>query len=282
MFDIPGYSINAKLAEGGCAEIFVGTDRNTGDIVCIKRLHQKHLANRKEYKRLKREGELGLRLGQQENIVHTFKVGQDGKLPFVVLEYVKGRTVRELLVGKKQFAELDVLKMARGLAQGLGFLHTYGVCHKDVKPDNIMITEEGVVKLLDFGFAERYKAFRLFRPSLEGTLSYMAPEMFVSKRATPQTDLYGLGCTLYECAAGFQPFGGMSDNEIAKRQTNTRLDPPPLRQANAGVSVFTEKMILTALQKDPAKRFKAADEVVLDVIRNPAANGIKNWRLFRT
>jgi len=281
MLDIPGYTINTKIAEGACAEIYVGVDRNTGNVVCIKRLHQRHIANWKEYWRLKREGALGLRLGRQENIVHTYKVGRDGKFPFLVLEYVKGRSLREILVEKKQLAEADVLKLAMGLAQGLRFLHKYGVCHKDVKPDNIMITDEGVVKLLDLGFAENYRAFRLFRPSLEGSLPYMAPEMFVTKRATPKTDMYGLGCTMYECAAGFQPFGGMSDAEIVSKQTNPRLAPPPLRQANRRISVFTENTILTALQKDPDKRFKSADEVLMDLARNPVSRILQGVRLFR-
>jgi serine/threonine-protein kinase len=144
-----------------------------------------------------------------------------------------------------------------------------------------MVTEGGVAKLLDFGFAEDFRAFRLFRPSLEGSLPYMAPEMFVSKRGTPKTDMYALGCTLYECAAGFQPFGGMSDAEIAAKQTNPRLAPPPLRQANRAISVFTENTILTALQKDPAKRFQSADEVLLDVARNPILRAAPGMRLFR-
>jgi serine/threonine protein kinase len=93
--------------------------------------------------------------------------------------------------------------------------------------------------------------------------------------------LYALGCTLYECAAGFQPFGGMSDAEIFSKQTNMKLAPHPLREANPAISVFTEKMILTALQKDPARRFKSADEVLLDAARNPVLHAAQGTRLFR-
>ena len=283
MFDIPGYTINKKLAEGACAEIYAGVDQTTGMLVAIKRLHPRHAVNKSEYKRLAEEGALGLRLrqqGQQDNIVHTYRVGTDGELPYVVLEYVDGRTLREILVERKKLSEMEVLKLAKGLARGLRFLHNAGVCHKDLKPDNIMVTLDGVVKMLDFGFAENYKAFRLFRPSLEGSLPYMAPEMFTTKRSTPSTDIYALGCTLYECAAGFQPFGGMSDNEIVAKQTNLKLTPLAIRQGSPGISVFTERMIMMALEKEPARRFKSADEVLLDLARNPSLREANDSRVL--
>lgn len=275
MFEIPGYSVNAKLAEGACAEIYVAVERATGRLAAIKRLHPRHIANKTEHKRLAEEGALGLRLGQQDNIVQTYAVGKDGALPYVVLEYVEGRTLRGILVDRKRLGEGDVLRLAKDLARGLRFLHNAGVCHKDLKPDNIMINQDGVVKLLDFGFAESYRSFRLFRPSLEGSLPYMAPEMFRTKRSTPATDIYALGCTLYECAAGFQPFGGMSDNEIVAKQTDLKLTPPSIRQTNPAISVLTERMILTAVQKEAARRFKTADEILLDLARNPALREVQ-------
>jgi serine/threonine-protein kinase len=270
MLDIPGYTINAKLAEGACAEIYAAVDHSTGVLVAIKSLHPRHVQNKGEHKRLAGEGELMLRLGQQDNIVQTLRVGKNGGVPFVVLEYVNGRTLRDLIVERKKLNEPEVLKLAKGLARGLRFLHNAGVCHKDVKPDNIMISEDGGVKLLDFGFAEGIKSFSLFGRHLEGSLPYMAPELFSTKKATPATDMYAVGCTLYECAVGFQPFGGMSDQEIINKQTNLRLAPPSLHEANPGISVFTEKTVMTALEKDLTKRFKSADEMLLDLARNPA------------
>ncbi|MCY3022097.1 MAG: serine/threonine-protein kinase [Planctomycetota bacterium] len=270
MFDVPGYTINAKLAEGACAEIFAGVQHSTGMLVVLKMLHPRHLTNKTEYKRLTDEGALGLRLGHQDNIVQTYEVGKLDGRPFVVLEYVDGRTLREILIERRMLSELEVLQVAKGLARALRFLHNAGVCHKDLKPDNVMVTEKGIVKLLDFGFAENVKSFKFFGRSLEGSPPYMAPELFSRKRATVATDIYALGCTLYEAAAGFQPFGGMSDNEIVAKQTNMKLTPLAVRQSNPRISVVTEKSILTALEKDAAKRYKSADEVLLDLARNPA------------
>jgi len=270
MFDIPGFTVNAKLAEGACAEIYAAIEQSTGRLVALKVLHPRHLSNKAEYKRLVDEGALGLKFTQHDNIVQFFKAGMVGNLPFVALEYVKGKTLREIIVSKKKLGDLDILKITKGLSRALRAIHNLGICHKDLKPDNIMISEEGNVKLLDFGFAENFKAFKLFGRHLDGSLPYLAPEMFSTKKATPQTDIYALGCTLYECAAGFQPFGGMSDAEVAAKQQNVKLAPPPISSGNPLITQMTERMILMALQKDVAKRFKSADEILLDLARNPA------------
>jgi serine/threonine-protein kinase len=270
MFDIPGYTVNAKIAEGGCAEIYAGIEQSTGRLIAIKILHPRHLTNKVEYKRLVDEGALGLKLGQQDNIVQTLKSGMSGDLPYVILEYVKGKTLREILATHKKFDDLKVLKLAKGISRALRFIHNLNISHKDLKPDNIMINDSGEVKLLDFGFAENFKSFKLFGRSLDGSLPYMAPELFATKKPSPATDIYALGCTLFEAATGIQPFSGMSDKETAAKQTNMKLGPPAIKPLNASISVFTEKTILSALQKDISKRFKSADEVLLDLARNPA------------
>lgn len=276
MFDIPGITINAKIAEGACAEIYAGIEQSTGRQIALKILHPRHLSNKAEYKRLVDEGALLLKLPQNDNLVQTYKAGMSGQFPYVVMEYVKGRTLREILVQKKKLSDLDVLKLAKGLARALRAIHNASICHKDLKPDNIMINDEGVVKLLDFGFAENTKAFKLFGRSLDGSLPYMAPELFSTKKPTPQTDIYALGCTLYECAAGIQPFGGMSDVEIATKQKDLRYSASAVSQHNPAISVLTERTILTAIQKDVARRFKSADEILLDLARNPLLRDVKD------
>src|SRR6266498_3973985 len=111
MIDIPGYTINTKLAEGACAEIFAGVEHSTGRQVALKVLHRKHVSNKAEYKRLVEEGALGLKLGQQDNLVQTYNAGISGAFPYVVLEYVKGHTLREIIATKKKFDDLEVLKL---------------------------------------------------------------------------------------------------------------------------------------------------------------------------
>jgi serine/threonine-protein kinase len=245
--------------------------------VAIKRLHPRHAANPREHNRLTAEGRLGLALPRHESIVRTLTLGAEDGFPYVVLEYVDGRSLREVVAARKKLTDVEVLALAKGLVLGLRFLHDARVCHKDLKPDNIMIRKDGTVKMLDFGFAERAGGLRLFeRRHLEGSLPYMAPELFMTKRATPATDLYSLGCTLYECAAGFTPFGAMADKEVVAKQTDMRLAAPPLREANPGISLATEAMIMTAVEKNIARRYKSADEMLLDLARNHVWRGVKD------
>jgi|GEM_PF-6477604 len=276
MLDIPGYTLNAKLAEGGCAEIYAGIDQATGKLVAIKILHPRHLDNKAEYKRLVDEAALGIKMAQHDNIVQTYKGGNAGGIPFIAMEYVKGVTLRSM-VKRKIFTDPEIVKLAKGIARGLRFLHNSGVCHKDLKPDNIMIDEGGIVKLIDFGFAENVNAFKFFGRHLEGSPGYMAPELFATKKPTVATDLYALGCTLYECATGVQPFSGMSDAETISKQTNLKLTPNGVRDQNKNISMATEKMILTAIEKEISRRFKSADEVLLDLTRNPNARDTRNF-----
>ena len=278
MVNIPGYSISAKVAEGACAEIYSAVDLQTGKTVAIKVLHPQHIANKAEYKRLTEEGALGLRLPQHDNIVQFYKVGAVNKIPYVVLEYVEGHTLRELLPDRKRFTNIEILNLAKGIARALRFIHNVNICHKDLKPDNVMINNVGVVKLLDFGFAENIKSFSLFRRHLEGSVEYMAPELFHTKKCTPATDIYALGCTLYEAATGFPPFGGMSNIEVIAKQKNMKLTAPSVHDANPLITHITERTISTAIEKDPAKRFKSADEVLLELSRNPAVRDAKETR----
>ena len=275
MIDIPGFTINKKLAEGACAEIYAAVDQSNGKLVAIKILHARHFNNKAEVKRLADEGALCMRLPQHDNVVQTYKFGTVNKLPYVVLEYIIGRTLRELVVEKRAFSDIDILKLAKDLSRALRHLHNAGVCHKDLKPDNIMITREGMVKVLDFGFSENVKSFSLFGRKIEGSPAYMAPELFTSKKATPATDIYALGCTLFEAATGTPPFTGMSHSEGITLQANMGLEAPSLSRTNRQIGIMTEKMILTALQKDISRRYKSADEVLMDLARN------QGWKTVR-
>jgi len=279
MPDIPGYSLNQKLTEGGCAEIYSALDHKTGKVVVVKVLHPRHVGNKAEHKRLQDEGALGLKMGNHDNVVQTLNAGMSGNLPFVALEFIRGRTLREMVVEKHLFTDIELLKLAKCMCRALRFIHEKGIAHKDIKPDNIMISQDGRLKLLDFGFAEPIKAsFSFFgggNKTLEGSPLYMAPELFATKKATVSTDIYALGCTLYEMATGAPPFTGMSSSQIIALQRDMSASASSISRLNKSVSTFTEKMILTACQKDPHRRFKSVEEVLLDLARNPGWRGAR-------
>ncbi len=276
MQNIPGYTISGKIAEGGCAQILAGTEVSTGRRVAVKILHSRNLANKVEHKRLVDEGALGLKL-KHDNLVRTYATGMSGDLPYIVLEYIKGRMLRDLIADKYLLGNVETLILAKSLCHVIRYLHDSSIIHKDIKPDNIMIGERGEVKLLDLGFAEVPKGFSFFAPKrLDGSPAYMAPELLLTKKASFATDVYAIGCTLYEAATGFTPFEGMSDAETLTKQTNMKYAAPPVTQSNNRISALTEKTILRAIQKDVGQRYKSVDEMMLDIARNPASNDPKS------
>ncbi|HYF49226.1 MAG TPA: serine/threonine-protein kinase [Planctomycetota bacterium] len=279
MPDIPGYTLNQKMTEGGCAEIYSALEQSSGKLVVVKVLHPRHLANKAEYKRLQDEGALCLKLGRHDNIAQVFHTGMAGNLPYVVMEFVRGRTLRELVNEKRLFNDIELLKLAKSMCRALRFVHEKGYVHKDIKPDNIMISQEGRLKLLDFGFAEPIKqGFSLFgggNKSLDGSPAYMAPELFSTKKATVATDVYALGCTLYEMATGAPPFTGMSSSQVISLQRDMTASANPISKINKHISLLTERMILTMCQKDANKRFKSCEEILLDLARNPGWRGAR-------
>jgi eukaryotic-like serine/threonine-protein kinase len=272
--DIPGVSITTKLTEGGCAEIFAGVDQSSGKLVVVKVLHTRHLGNKAEHKRMVEEGAIGLKLPAHDNIVKTLKAGVVDKRPYVVLEYLKGPTLRELIVAKRTFTDVELLKMTKHLARALKHLHDNNIAHKDLKPDNIIIAEDGKIKLLDFGFASYIKAFSFFAPtSVDGSPAYMAPEIFTTRKGTAATDIYALGCTLYEAATGTPPFSAMSSSQVIGLQMDMSQSANSISVKNKKISPLTERLILTACQKSVNQRFKSVDEILLELARNPGTKG---------
>ncbi len=274
---IQGYQPTRKIAEGGCAEIYEAEDLVTKEHVAIKILHVRNYQNPVERRRLLNEGALGMRLRHEEYLIKVIKVGQVEEIPYLVMELASGKTLREILVERGQLTDGEVLRMALAMAHALRYLHSNGVYHKDVKPDNIMVSGTHSIKLLDLGFSEsRFSSFltKLFvgvsNKPLEGSPAYLAPELIHTRLASPATDIYALGCTLYECAAGCVPFSGNSSQEVVALQKDLHRRPRPIEEHNQRISHETQHLILRAIEKHPRHRFKTADELWLDLHRHPA------------
>lgn len=267
---VPGYELIRKLAEGGCAEIHEGREALSSRKVAIKILHPRHLANKIEYKRLLDEGAIGKRLGSHDHVVETLASGMADNLPYVILELLPGRTLRDLLRVRRVLSTREIIELSRALGHALRFLHNAGIYHRDLKPENVMLGARGPIKVIDLGFAESKLAvaFSFFGRRLDGSPAYMAPEYIRTKKPTCGTDVYALGCTLYELATGRPPMTGASDNEVMQKQLNKSLQPESVRELNPKISQETEKLIMNAVAKDPVQRYKSADEFLLELSRN--------------
>lgn len=271
MIQIPDCVISRKIAEGGCAEIYEGTDIDTKRKVAVKLLHARHLNNKTEQKRMLNEGALGMRLRHCPYLVEALKVGKIGERPYIIFEYIPGQTLRELIREYKRMTNVEVVQIASAIGRAVRFMHQAGFYHKDIKPDNVMLDGKGTIKLIDLGFAETVSnlKFSFFGRTLEGSPSYMAQELIRSKKPTAGSDIYALGCTLYEAATGQTPFPADSDQGVLEKQCDMALRPTPVSDINTDITIFTQKMIMQALEKNPDARHKSADEFLLDLARNP-------------
>jgi tetratricopeptide (TPR) repeat protein len=240
-----------------------------GTQVAVKTLHPALLHSEESVRRFMREAELGSRV-LHPCVVRTFEAGQaqggDGLTNFLILEYVEGRTLRSLLEEMRLLPEALLRHIALRIARGLQAIHAAGATHRDIKPDNVLITPDQQVKVMDLGIAHvATEATRLTQTGLTvGTLLYSSPEQLGGKGVGPASDLYSLGVVLYEAATGKVPFTGESAAAVAW----SHLEDVPERPGalNAAVTPFLEAVILRLLEKRPDRRFSSASEleVVLD------------------
>ncbi|MGM0555077.1 MAG: serine/threonine protein kinase [Myxococcota bacterium] len=253
------------LASGGMASVFRGVYRPTGMPVAIKVLSESSAHDDVLVQRLNQEARIQNILGRQhDGIVTCYEPIEVGGRPGLVLEFVPGHAVTDLLDEEGRLAPTECIDIALQSLQSLAFAHAHGVVHRDVKPENILITGEGVVKLTDFGVARAEIAPGKERVTesrdIVGTMVYMAPEQLTSPRSVDQrADLYGLGVTLFEMLTDELPFDGEEGYPLMKRIEME--EPPDPREIVDGLPDALVDVVLEALHKDPDERFFSASEM---------------------
>ncbi len=264
------YRILDRLGQGGMATVYLARTLKArrglseGAEVAVKVLHPHLAADEDIQRRFRREAGLGLVL-KHPRIVTVHDVGServDGKVVhYIVMEVLRGRTLRQLLDARGRLPEREVIDIGRQVAEGLAEIHQRGAVHRDVKPSNIFVDEAGQVKIADLGLS------RLQEPSTEislpgtilGSVGYAAPEQMGAEPVGPAADLYAFGVTLYELASGKNPFAGVDLRSTLS--AHQRLAPPRLGDVAPGISYFLEQVILALLQKEPAARLQPASRV---------------------
>ena len=263
---IPGYKILGKLGSGAMATVFKARQMSLDRDVAIKVLPKKYSSNVQFIERFYAEGRAAAALNHP-NIVQAYDVGKAGEYHYFVMEYVKGRTVFDDIVKNKRYNESDALDVIIQVAEALEHAHSKGLIHRDVKPKNIMITENGVVKLADMGLARAVsdkEAAEAEAGKAFGTPYYISPEQIRGEvNIGPQADIYSLGATLYQMVTGRVPFTGKNPSEVMHKHLKEPLTPPD--HINARLSAGISEIIEMMMAKSRRDRYKSMSDVLTDL-----------------
>ena len=259
------YEVGRLLGAGGMAEVYEGHDQLLARRVAIKILLAQYAHDPAFLERFRREAQAAASLSHP-NIVSVFDTGSDGDTWFIVMELVAGNTLRDLIHLHGPVHPARAAEICSEVAGALAVAHARGLVHRDVKPGNVMLTTEGKVKVMDFGIARATAVPSITQTSaVVGTAQYIAPEQAQGMEADARSDLYSLGCCLYEMVTGQVPFSGPTPVAIAYR--HIQEDPMPPRAVNPSVPGSLERVCLKAMAKRREDRYQTAAELQRDLER---------------
>jgi serine/threonine-protein kinase len=263
---IPGYKLQGKLGAGAMATVFKAKQLSLDRMVAIKILPRKFTSNAQFIERFYAEGRAAAQLNHP-NIVQAYDVGKAGDYHYFVMEYVEGRTVHADIVKHKRYDEAEAIEVVIQVAEALEHAHDRGLIHRDVKPKNIMITTEGVVKLADMGLARAMSDAEMAKAEAGkafGTPYYISPEQIRGEiNIGPPADIYSLGATLYHMVTGNVPFDGKNPSAVMHKHLKTPLVPPDHvnPRLGAGISEVIEMM----MAKSRRNRYQNCRDLLLDL-----------------
>jgi eukaryotic-like serine/threonine-protein kinase len=251
------YEIESALGHGGMATVYRGRDRVLGRPVAIKVLAERYSGDEKFVTRFRREARAAAGLNHT-NIVSVFDTGDTDGRHYIVMEMVEGETLADLLRREGPLSPDRAARIAGTVARALEAAHEKGLIHRDVKPGNVMLTRDGDVKVMDFGIARAATDDTLTQTGMVlGTASYLSPEQSRGEPVNHRSDVYSLGCVLYEMLTGRPPFEGGTPVGVAYKHVHERPDPPS--SVNPAVPPEVEAVVMRALEKDPDARYPSAD-----------------------
>lgn len=249
------YFITSLIQEGGMSYVYLAEDTINKKQVAVKIMKEETFKDPLNIARFQREARACASL-RHPNIVEIYDIDEYKSKPYIVMEYVESKSLKDLLITRGSFSTLEACDIIYQLADALMHAHEHGVIHRDIKPQNVMMQYDGGVKLLDFGIATISDAPNITQKDMVvGSVHYMAPEMLKGKGASPRSDIYALGITFFELLTGKQPFTDSSPVNIAMKQIEEPL--PSVRKLNSDVSPKIEKIINKACAKNPDNRYQS-------------------------
>jgi eukaryotic-like serine/threonine-protein kinase len=270
------YELDGVVGRGGMAEVYRARDIRLDRIVAIKTLRTDLARDQIFQARFRREAQSAASLNHP-SIVAVYDTGEDMAtgvpVPYIVMEYVDGRTVRDLLQEGHRLLPERSLEIIDGVLRALDYSHQAGIVHRDIKPGNVMVTRNGDIKVMDFGIARAMsdaQATMTQTAQVIGTAQYLSPEQARGERVDSRSDLYSTGCLLYELLTGRPPFTG--DSPVAIAYQHVRENPVPPSRVDPDVPPWADAIVLKAMAKSPADRYQTAADMRADLQR--AASGL--------
>ncbi len=253
------YSVLARLGSGGMADVYLAHDTLLGRQVALKLLHHRFAEDQEFVERFRREASSAAGLSHP-NVVAVFDRGEWDGTYYIAMEYLPGRSLKAVVREHGPLSPGDATDIVVQILLATRFAHKRGIIHRDIKPHNVILDEEGRAKVTDFGIARAGASDMTLTGSIMGTAQYLSPEQAQGHAVSESSDLYAVGVVLYELLTGSVPFEGESPVTVALKQVSVEPTPPSV--LNPGVSPALEAVVMRSLAKDPAARFASADEFI--------------------
>lgn len=258
------YRVVHLIGGGGMAKVYRAVDSLTNQTVAIKVLNEQFVADREFVQRFIHEAKACRRLSHS-NVVNVFDAGREGNLYYMIMEYVEGLTLKQLIRKKELLSSQEAVNITIQICKGLGHAHDKGIIHRDIKPHNILIARNGRVKVADFGISRILKSAHSITKTgiVMGSVHYFSPEQARGLELRFTSDVYSLGIVLYEMLTGNLPFDGNESIAIALKHIQEHVPDP--RKINPGIPFRLWKIIHKSLHKEPHKRYSSTSDMVLDL-----------------
>lgn len=267
---LDGYRVEALLARGGMASIFKAVDQQSGEVVALKVPHLQYESDVVFFDRFHREEEIATRL-DHPNVVRALLSSREKTRVYLVLEYVTGTSLADVLRERGPLPPMQAVEIARQVCDALVYFHAHGIHHHDVKPDNVVLGADGRPRLLDFGIAHLETARKLTVRGLSasiGTPDYMAPEQLRGRVGDARADVFALGTMLYEMVTGWLPYAGADWEE--RLRAKRLADPTPPSAHVPGLAPALDAVVMRAIEPEVKDRYQTALDLLADLREPPA------------
>ena len=262
------YEVMDLIGQGGMGQVYKAIDRELDEVVALKLLKPKLSSDPVVISRFKQEIKLTRRI-KHKNVARIFDLGEVGGFKFISMEYIDGKTLKDLLLSRGQLALPLALHLYRQILEGVGAAHDEGIVHRDIKPQNIMVSRDYTAYVLDFGIARSLESEDLFAVGvLVGSPAYMSTEQVLRKEVDHRSDIYSLGVVLFELVTGQTPFQARS--LVAAANKHVTEQPPDPRTLRPDLPEWVAKLILRCMEKDPAARHQTIRAMLEEITRHEA------------